>query len=408
MDGRCRGGAYHGRPMHGPTDAPEDPAAPTGSPAAPDDVLDSPTARTVFAPGRVNLIGEHTDYNEGLVLPFAIDRGISIAIRPSDDRRVEITLEATGESDGFDLDAIGPRTGRWIDYVAGTAWSMAETGLPTTGFRGRLTSDLPAGAGLSSSAALEVAAAWALSGGDRPAVDPLDLAHTTRRAENAYIGVASGLMDPVSVILGRAGHALLLDCRSLAWRHVPLPPAVDLVVIHSGMPRALATSEYNARRAECEAAVAGLAAIDPGVRSLRDVTPAALEAARDALPDVPHRRARHVVTENARVEAVVAALEAGDLETVGDAMRASHASLRDDFDVSSPALDTLVEIAGSVPGVIGARLTGAGFGGCIVALVRDGTAPALRVAVEREYPARTGLTPLVLDVRAADGAHRLG
>jgi galactokinase len=373
------------------------------------------SARVVVqAPGRVNLIGEHTDYNGGLVLPVAIDRRIRIELEPTDDRRVELTLEATGETGTVDLveldGAAGPthlRSGDWVDYLAGTAWAMRRAGLSTGGFRGRLSSDLPMGAGLSSSAALEIAVAWALSGGERPAAQPLELARIARTVENEYVGVGTGLMDPAVVILGAADHALLLDCRSLEHRLVRLPTGIGIVVIDSGAPRALAASEYNARRAECDAAVATLSAADPSVRTLRDVTLDRLELARASLGDRPFRRARHVVTENARVEAVVAALEAGELDDVGDAMRASHASLRDDFEVSSTALDVLVEIAGGVPGVIGARLTGAGFGGCVVALVEAGAEPAVRAAVERDYPSRSGLTPVVMDVRASDGAGRV-
>ena len=368
---------------------------------------DPSRVRVVHAPGRVNLIGEHTDYNGGYVFPAAIDLGITIALVPTDDRRVSLTLAADGDQGTVELDAIGPRTGGWIDYIAGTAWALAEAGLPTRGFRGILASDLPAGAGLSSSAAIELAAAWALSGGESPPTDPMTLARTAQRAENAYVGVASGLMDQFAVTFGQADHALLLDCRSLDHRAVPLPPGTQLVVCHSGAPRTLATSEYNARRADCDRAVAGLAAIDPTVRSLRDVTPELLEAGRDRLDDTAFRRARHVVTEDARVLETVAALEGGDLESVGAALSASHRSLRDDFEVSSPALDALVEIADTVPGVIGARLTGAGFGGCTINLVHDAAVGPLREAVLATYPRRTGLTPRVFEVRAAAGARRL-
>jgi galactokinase len=362
---------------------------------------------TVHAPGRVNLIGEHTDYNDGLVLPAAIDRGISIALVPTTDRRVELTRLDDGELAAVELDAIEPAAGRWIDYVAGTAWAMTEAGLPTTGFHGVLASDLPVGAGLSSSAALELAAAWALSAGERPATDAMTLARLAQRAENEFVGVACGLMDQFAVSFGRADHTVLLDCRSLEHRAVPLPAGTRLVICHSGAPRSLATSEYNARRAACDRAVATLRSIDPGVRALRDATPELLEAARDRLDEEAFRLARHVVTEDDRVMATVDALAAGDLETVGEALYASHRSLRDDFRVSSAALDALVEIAASVPGVVGARLTGAGFGGCTVNLVRDEAAVALRDAIETRYPPMTGLTPHVYDVRAADGARRI-
>jgi galactokinase len=363
--------------------------------------------RVVRAPGRVNLIGEHTDYNDGFVLPAAIDLAILVAIIPTDDRRVELTLDATGERAGFDLEAIGPKRGHWIDYLAGTAWAMSAAGLPTGGFRGVLASDLPSGAGLSSSAALELAAAWALSGGERPPIDTMELARIAQRAENEYVGVNSGLMDQFAVAFGRADHAMLLDCRTLEHRAVPLPAGTRLVICHSGAPRNLATSEYNVRRAECDRAVAALAALDPSVRALRDVTPELLAAGRDRLDETAFRRARHVVTEDARVLATIEALGADDLDAVGAALDASHRSLRDDFEVSSPALDALVEIARSVPGVIGARLTGAGFGGCTVNLVQDDAVPALRRAIETDYPDRTGLTPRVFEVRAADGARRV-
>lgn len=363
--------------------------------------------RVVHAPGRVNLIGEHTDYNEGFVLPAAIDLGITIALVPTDDRRVELSLLDADDRDGFDLDAIGPARGRWIDYVAGTAWALAEAGVETRGFRGLLTSDLPSGAGLSSSAAIEMASAWALSGGDRPALDTMRLALTTQRAENAYVGVNSGLMDQFAVAFGVADHALLLDCRSLEHRSVALPAGTSLVICHSGSPRKLASSEYNTRRAECERAVTGLQALDPAITALRDVTPALLAAGADRLDEAAFMRADHIVHENERVLATIEALGAGDLDAVGRAFAASHASLRDRFEVSSPALDALVDIASGVPGVVGARLTGAGFGGCTVNLVLDDAVESLAAAVTAEYPVRTGLTPRVFVVRAADGARRV-
>jgi len=363
--------------------------------------------RVVHAPGRVNLIGEHTDYNDGFVVPAAIDLGITIAFVPTDDRRVEVTLGETGERAGFDLDAIEPATGRWIDYVAGTAWALAEAGLATRGFRGLLGSDLPVGAGLSSSAALELVSAWALSGGDRPDTDTMNLAKIAQRAENEHVGVACGLMDQFAVAFGVADHALLLDCRSLEHRSVPIPAETSLVICDSGAPRALADSAYNARRAECARAVAALRELDPSITALRDVTLVLLQAGRDRLSDSEYRRARHVVSEDQRVLETVAALSAGDLDAVGEAFAASHRSLRDDFEVSSPPLDALVGIATAVDGVIGSRLTGAGFGGCTINLVHDGAAPALRAAVQRDYPSATGLTPHVYEVRAADGARRL-
>ncbi len=364
--------------------------------------------RVVHAPGRVNLIGEHTDYNEGYVLPVAIDLGISIALLPTDDGVVRLTLAETGETGEFPAGDAGARRGGWIDYVAGMAFALGEAGLATRGFRGLLASNLPQGAGLSSSAALEVVSAWALSGGEQPAVDPMGLVHLVKRGENGYIGLNNGIMDQFASIFGEPGRALLLDCRSLAHRAIRLAgDDLALVACHSGSPRRLETSAYNERRAQCDAATAAIAALEPGVTALRDVTPAMLDAVRDRLAPVELLRAEHIVAEDQRVLDAIAAFEAGDLAEVGRLFYASHASLRDLYEVSSPELDALVEIARSTPGVIGARLTGAGFGGCTINLVRRGAVPALREAVMRDYPARTGLTPRVFEVEASAGARRL-
>jgi galactokinase len=360
--------------------------------------------RVVRAPGRVNLIGEHTDYNLGLVLPAAIDLEIRIALVPTDDRRVELVSEATGERASFGLDSIGPNAGGMAAYVAGTAWALADAGIPTRGFRGILASSLPRASGLSSSAALELASAWALAV-DPASIPPLELARICQRAENAYVGVNCGLMDQFASACGVDSAGMLLDCRSLAWRPVALPLAEHtLVVIHTGSTRSLSASQYNARRAQCEAAAAALAVDDPGIRSLRDVTEDMLPAVARRVDEETFRRCRHVVTENARVEASIEALAASDLAAVGRAWAASHASLRDDFEVVSPELDALVEIALATPGVVAARMTGAGFGGCTVNLVERGAVGELRERVLADYPARTGLTPHVYAVDAVAGA----
>jgi galactokinase len=363
--------------------------------------------RVVRAPGRVNLIGEHTDYNEGFVLPAAIDLEIRIAYLPTNDRRVELVRLDSGERDGFELDAPRPKAGTWLDYVVGVAWALGEAGMPMTGLRGVIASTLPPNAGLSSSAAIELVSAWALLDNAAPAVDPFELARRSQRAENAYVGVQSGLMDQFAAACGVAGAALLLDCRSSEWRPIPLPPDVALVVCHTGSARRLEHSEYNIRRSQCEAAVATLAIDHPEIRSLRDVTPELLAESADRLDPIAARRAKHIVAENARVGSTVTALEAGDLATVGELFAAGHASLRDLFEISSPALDAMVEIARAVPGVIASRMTGGGFGGCTVNLVRPDAVDALRATVEREYTSRTGLTPMVLPVRATAGAGRL-
>jgi galactokinase len=363
--------------------------------------------RVVRAPGRVNLIGEHTDYNLGFVLPAAIDLEIRIAYLPTTDRTVRLTRLDTADSDAFELDADRPRAGTWLDYVAGTAWALREAGLPARGLRGVIASTLPPNAGLSSSAAIELTSAWALLDDVAETVDPMRLARICQRAENGYVGVQSGLMDQFAEACGVADSAMLLDCRSLDWRPVRLPDGLALVVCHTGSPRHLDGSAYNERRAECQAAVDALAVDDPSIRSLRDVSMADLAAAGDRLDPIARRRAEHVVAENERVLAAVAALEADDRAAIGELFAASHASLRDRFEVSSPELDAMVEVARSVPGVVAARMTGAGFGGCTVSLVEPDAVPALTEAVLRDYPARTGLAPRVMPVRAMDGAGRL-
>ena len=362
----------------------------------------------VRAPGRVNLIGEHTDYNLGLVLPVAIDLEIRLAVVPTDDRLVRLTRLDDVSVGAFDLAAIEPASGAWIDYPAGVAWALDGAGLPLRGLRGVIASSLPAGAGLSSSAALELATAWALLGAEAPGITPLELARIAQRAENVHVGVACGLMDQFAAACGTREGALLLDCRSLGYATVPLPlDAVALVICDTGSPRRLETSAYNDRRADCETAVAILSAEDPSIRSLRDVSEAALPWASTRLDPVVFRRVRHVVTEDARVTATVDALRAGDLATVGEAFAASHASLRDDYEVSSPALDVMVAMALDVPGVLAARMTGAGFGGSTVNLVRPDAVAALAAAVETRYPERTGYRPTIRVVRPADGAGRV-
>ena len=343
---------------------------------------DPSAIRVVRAPGRVNLIGEHTDYNLGLVLPAAIGLELHLAYVPTADRRVEVTSEATSDRQAFDLDSIGPKRGTWVDYVAGTAWAMAREGLATRGFRGVIASSLPLSSGLSSSAALELAAAWALAVEPGAGVSPLQLARTCQRAENEYVGVNCGLMDQFACACGIHGAAVALDCRSLEWRPVPLRlDTLALVVCHTGSTRSLTASEYNARRTQCEGAVAAIAAADPAVHSLRDLTVSRLPLVRDRMDDETFRRCRHVVTENARVEHAIAAFAAGDLRAIGELWAASHVSLRVDFGVVSSEL-----------------------GGCTVNLVERVAVGALRDRVNAEYAARTGLSPRVWVVDAVAGA----
>jgi galactokinase len=362
----------------------------------------------VRAPGRVNLIGEHTDYNGGFVLPVAIDMDVRIGLRPRSEPRARITRMDTGEAAHIDLAAIPPARGRWHDYVAGTAWALQEAGQPTGGFDGVIVTSLPIGSGLSSSAALEIVSAWALSGDQGPGVPPMELARIAQRAENGHVGVQCGLMDQFASACGEAGHALLLDCRSLEWRVVRLPDDLALVVIHSGVSHAHGDNEYNARRAACERVVATIARDDPGVTLLRDVDLARLTAYRDRLEPVDHERAYHVITENGRVLEAVAALEADDHASLGELMAASQASMRDRYDITCPEIDELVAITVSVPGVVGSRMTGGGFGGCTVSLVRPDAVETLRAVVERDYLARTGRTPRLWVLRAVEGAGFVG
>jgi galactokinase len=371
-----------------------EPAA-RGNPAA---------VRIARAPGRVNLIGEHTDYNEGFVLPAAISLETRICFVPTDDRRVELTRADTGEREGFELDSIPRPRESWIDYVAGTSWALTARNIPLRGLRGLISSTIPIGSGLSSSAALELASAWALSDESPPPVGGMELARTCQRAENEYVGVKSGLMDQFASSLGKAGCALLLDCRSLEYRPVELPDGYVLVACDTNSPRRLETSEYNLRRAQCEHGVDVLARRDPSIRALRDVSLELLESMRGALDDETYRRCEHIVRENLRVLAFEPALKAGNLKEVGRLMAEGHASLRDLFEVSSKELDALVEIMSSVDGVVGARMTGGGFGGCTVNIVSRHAIDRAREAVMTRYPAMTGLEPGFYVVDAVDGA----
>ena len=362
--------------------------------------------RMVRAPGRVNLIGEHTDYNLGFVLPVAIDREIWMAFEPSDHPAVELTSLELDDTQSFTFAGLAPKdraATTWIDYVAGTAWAMNEAGLALRGFRGVLDSTIPVGSGLSSSAALELASSLAL-GDPKTARPPAPrMAAIAQRGENAYVGVNCGIMDQFASAAGVAGHALLIDCRTNTAVSTPMPAALSIVVCDTRSPRRLG-DEYNTRRAECELGVKLIAEREPGVTSLRDVDEAMLARNRDRLPEIVARRCEHIVAENARVMATVSALRDGDLEALGRLFAASHASMRDLFEISSPELDAMVEIAVTVPGVVASRMTGGGFGGCTVNLVKRGAEAALHERVMREYPLRTGLAGSVYEVAAVDGA----
>lgn len=371
------------------------------------DAFGMPPDAVVRAPGRVNLIGEHTDYNDGFVLPVAIDRAIYMATRARNDRMVRLAALDVNQRTEFSLDQIvRDEAATWSNYVRGVALSLQEAGYVLRGLDAAIHGDVPRGAGLSSSAALEMAAAMAFQVTSGLTLDRVQMALVGRRAENEFVGVQSGIMDQYISSLGRRDHALLIDCRSLEYYLVPLPAGVRIVVADSGVRRGLVASAYNQRRAECEEGARLLAERLPGIRALRDVSVEAFEAHRDALPEPVRQRCQHIVYENQRVLDAVAALERGDLVTMGQLMDASHASLRDLYEVSGPELDALVEIARRVPGCLGARLTGAGFGGCTVNLVEESAVAAVVAAIERDYPARTGRTPQVYVCRAVDGASR--
>jgi galactokinase len=357
----------------------------------------------VRAPGRVNLIGEHTDYNDGFVMPMAIDRAAWIALRPSGNCLVTVHALDFAESATFDLDHLAPAPGSWVDYVRGVAWSLQQHGYATAGWEGVIAGDVPVGAGLSSSAALELAVARAFGAVAGWDWDAPRMAVVGQYAENKWVGVNCGIMDEMISAAGVAGHALLIDCRSLANTPMPLPPGVAVVVLDTATRRGLVDSAYNERRAQCE-----VAARHFGVAALRDVSVPQLKAAQPDLDALIYRRARHVVTENARVLEACDAMRAGDAAALGRLLDASHVSLRDDFQVSSRELDTIVEVAAAQPGCQGARMTGAGFGGCAVALVRDADAHEFVAHTAAGYAARTGLTPRIYVCAATNGAEIVG
>ena len=371
--------------------------------------LYSRSPRLFRAPGRVNLIGEHTDYNEGFVLPMAIDRDTVVAAAPAEGRKVRVRSLNRQEAAEFDLDAPwGGRRGAWIDYVEGVGRVLERRGARLRGADLVLESDVPEGAGLSSSASLEVATGLALLSvaGCRLPAD--ELALSGQAAEHEYVGTQCGIMDQLVAVRGRAGHALLIDCRSLEARPIPLDlgPAC-LVVLDSGVKHELAASEYNRRRGECAQAVELLRATHPGLRSLRDLVPGDLASATAALPDALARRCRHVVTENARTVRAADVLAAGDLAAFGALMAASHRSLRDDYEVSCPELDALVDAASAQPGVLGARMTGGGFGGCTVNLVENPALDRALDAVRRTFARRFQREPRAFVCRAAAGAEEI-
>lgn len=366
--------------------------------------FDSTPTTLVQAPGRVNLIGEHTDYNQGFVMPCAIDFHTVVAARPRADRRVRVVASDFGHAtDEFRLDQPIEHRARpeWANYVRGVFAQLLAQGLPLQGMNLAIAGDVPRGAGLSSSASLEVAlarTAQALMGWST--VTPTDLALIAQRAENDFVGCQCGIMDQLISARGQAGHALLIDCRDLSLRPVPLPADTAVLIVHSNVQRGLVDSHYNLRREQCQAAAAAL-----GAASLREVSQSHLDAQGHTLDDTLHRRARHVITENARTLQAAQAFEQGDLPALGQLMAASHRSMRDDFEITVPAIDRLVEILQSAIGDTGgARMTGGGFGGCAVAVLPARQVPEVVEAVERHYRSPEGRAGTVHVTTPVDGA----
>jgi galactokinase len=368
-------------------------------------------AGLAFAPGRVNLLGEHVDYNDGFVLPVALDRATWVAFSPSSSDSTDLWAADFEESASLapDQTSAGPSAWQasappWAKYPAGVAWSLARAGQDVRGINAAFASDVPRGAGLSSSASVEVAFAQAWGAAAGWSLPPMELAILCQRAENDFVGVQCGIMDQFASSCGEAGRVLLLDCRSLEWQGLPLPTDASIVIADTSVRRSLADSAYNERRESCRQAVELLSREMPGIKALRDVSPEDFALHAASLPPVTARRAQHIVDEIARARRAVDLLSAGDITGFGALMNACHASLRDLYEVSCPELDVMVAIAQSLDGCLGARLTGAGFGGCTVNLVLDEKAAEFSRALAYRYQGETGKTAQVYLTSAGPGA----
>ena len=369
----------------------------------------NPSSRLFRAPGRVNLIGEHTDYNDGFVMPVAINFSTWISLHPCAGRKLEIHSENFDETVLFDLDDPNPAPrGHWSDYAIGVAIMLERAGHRLRGSHLSIRGEVPIGSGLSSSAALEVATAFALTANSDLTITKIELARLCRQAENDFVGARVGIMDQFVSVFGERDKALLLDCRSLEFKLLPVPSEVQLVVCNTMVKHELASSAYNERRSQCEEGVRQLSALLPNVRALRDVSSSQLEEHRDELAPIIYRRCRHIVTENERVLVASEALEQTDLRHFGQLMNESHQSLRYDYEVSCAELDLMVELARGVGGVYGARMTGGGFGGCTVNLVSRENVEEFRSKVIAGYEAATGLKPEIYVCTAVKGAQEVG
>ncbi|GAC1436546.1 MAG: galactokinase [Terriglobales bacterium] len=358
------------------------------------------------APGRVNLIGEHTDYNDGFVMPCAIDLSTQVAISGRNDKQLVVGSAEFSESFQFDVDRLPEqKVGAWCDYVLGVATLLRQGGYLKTGANLLIQGNIPIGSGLSSSAAIEVASALALmSVGTVPPLSLPQVATLCQTAENTFIGAHVGIMDQFISCMGKAGHSLLLDCRSLDFKLIPIPTSIRLVICNTMVKHSHATGEYNRRREECNEGMKTLAKWYPGIAALRDVSPEQLQEHAEEVPETIYKRCLHVVTENRRTLNAAQSFDDGDLVRFGDLMQQSHRSLRDLYEVSCSELDLMVEIAERLTGFRGGRMTGGGFGGCTVNLVEAAAAPSFVEELAEQYHSSTGIKPDCYICTASDGA----
>ncbi len=359
------------------------------------------------APGRVNLIGEHTDYNLGFVFPIALEMACYAAVAPA--RNGKLRIYSRDFADEFSIEAEelahARARGKWSDYVVGVAHELATAGVRIEGCDLYVASDVPLGSGLSSSAALEIGSACALLGPRH--MDPIDVALLGQRAESQFVGMPCGIMDQYASVFGREGSAIQIDCRSLEHEYVPLPPDVRILAVNSMVKHELGTSAYRDRVAECAAAVDAIQKLDPGIKSLRDVSLSFFERVQDSVPVVPRKRARHIVSENQRVLDFASAASAHDLREMGRLFVASHRSMQYDYEITCEEIDFLVDTAIKLPGVYGSRMTGGGFGGCTVNLVAPEAAAQFERELTRAYQERFAKTPAFYDCKPAAGAGRI-
>lgn len=363
-----------------------------------------PPAVTARAPGRINLIGEHTDYNDGFVLPAAINKSVFVCVGPRPDRQVHLYATDLGESLTLSLDEVAPQSASWANYVLGVVDQLQQNGLPVHGFNLTFGGDLPQGFGLSSSAAVECGVLGALNALFGCGLAPWDVVRMAQRAEHTFAGVRCGIMDMFASVFGRREQAMRLDCLSLDFAYVPLDlQDCKILLLNTNVKHSLASTAYNTRRQECEQGLRWVQAHHPEVLSLRDVTPDLLEQYVAPRDPVVHRRCRFVWAENARVLDACADLHAGRLEAFGEKMYGSHAGLSAEYEVSCPELDFLVDFVRDRPGVLGARMMGGGFGGCTINLVRAAAIEPLVEAASAAYRSATGLSLTAFVVETADG-----